>query len=112
MMNRVQQGRGGEMVKDIQLIVADALSEGAVKRWRFRGQSVPLAAEGVVRRDAAILSGTPAGVVFRSPGWTDIACRAIYSTVFGRTATSAIGSSSASSTGSGGPVSIFNRATS
>ena len=35
--------------------------------------TVPLAAGGIVRRDAAILSGTPAGVVFRSPGWTDIA---------------------------------------
>lgn len=66
-----QDGTGAGMIVDLRGLVAMALDEGSAQRWLFDGQPVPLLADGAIPKGAAILTGTPEGVIFRPPGFRD-----------------------------------------
>jgi 2-keto-4-pentenoate hydratase/2-oxohepta-3-ene-1,7-dioic acid hydratase in catechol pathway len=74
---RRQDAHGRDMVLDFRALVERALATGAAENWRYRGQPVPLIADGILPAGAALMSGTPAGVVFRPPDTREIACGAI-----------------------------------
>jgi 2-keto-4-pentenoate hydratase/2-oxohepta-3-ene-1,7-dioic acid hydratase in catechol pathway len=66
-----QDGEGADMIADLRELVAMALAEGTADRWAYGGRAVPLLADGTIPKGAAILTGTPDGVIFRPPGFND-----------------------------------------
>ncbi|NIA71756.1 2-keto-4-pentenoate hydratase [Pelagibius litoralis] len=73
----MQYAAGKEMILDFRQMAAFVVEAGGDERWRFEGQAVPLTVDGIIRKGAVLLSGTPAGVLFRPPETREIACGAI-----------------------------------
>jgi 2-keto-4-pentenoate hydratase/2-oxohepta-3-ene-1,7-dioic acid hydratase in catechol pathway len=68
-----QDGTGAGMILGFRALAGAALAEGAAPRWSYRGQPVALLPGGTWPRGAALMSGTPDGVIFRPPGRWQIA---------------------------------------
>jgi 2-keto-4-pentenoate hydratase/2-oxohepta-3-ene-1,7-dioic acid hydratase in catechol pathway len=69
-----QDARGAAMTLDFAGIATRVTEIGAVARWTHRGAPVPLVPDGVHPVGAALMSGTPAGVIYRAPDTREIAC--------------------------------------
>lgn len=70
----MQHGSGAEMIMDFREMTGFVLNNGAQQRWRYEGRPEPLTPGGVIRKGTILLSGTPAGILFRPPTTMDIAC--------------------------------------
>jgi 2-keto-4-pentenoate hydratase/2-oxohepta-3-ene-1,7-dioic acid hydratase in catechol pathway len=74
-----QDARGREMTLDFRGIVEKALTNGGGGKYTYKGSSIPLLAGGVIKRGAAVMSGTSEGVLFKPPrAWDYIAGGARY----------------------------------
>jgi 2-keto-4-pentenoate hydratase/2-oxohepta-3-ene-1,7-dioic acid hydratase in catechol pathway len=62
-----QRARGGQMVWDVDELVRRTLALGATQRFRYAGEPIALT-PGRIPRGTGLLTGTPAGVAFRTPG--------------------------------------------
>lgn len=69
---RRQDARGSEMVMDFRALVAKALGDMQRPRFLYRGGFYPLAPQGRITRDMALMSGTSEGVIFTSPTRADM----------------------------------------
>ena len=73
----MQSGSGAEMILDFRQMAGFVLEAGNAARWMFEGRPVPLTPEGVIRQGTVLLSGTPAGILFRPPTEREIGCGAV-----------------------------------
>lgn len=63
-----QNARAVDMIMPLDEIVATALNIGHEKKWRYAKKSLSLLPQGGLQKGAVVLTGTPAGVIFRPPG--------------------------------------------
>jgi 2-keto-4-pentenoate hydratase/2-oxohepta-3-ene-1,7-dioic acid hydratase in catechol pathway len=70
---RLQSATGAEMVEDFRALAARMLAAGPEPRFRHAGQPVALLETGALPRGAALMSGTPEGIIFRPPGTGELA---------------------------------------
>jgi 2-keto-4-pentenoate hydratase/2-oxohepta-3-ene-1,7-dioic acid hydratase in catechol pathway len=69
-----QDARGRQMSLAFDALAARAVTDGDAPRWLHRGAPAQLAPGGVIAEGAALMSGTPAGVIYRPPDALEIAC--------------------------------------
>jgi 2-keto-4-pentenoate hydratase/2-oxohepta-3-ene-1,7-dioic acid hydratase in catechol pathway len=72
-----QHARGGELIWDVEELVRRTLALGAKRRFVHEGQSVALTT-GRIPRGMGIVTGTPGGVVYRTPGLGFMAAQAAW----------------------------------
>jgi 2-keto-4-pentenoate hydratase/2-oxohepta-3-ene-1,7-dioic acid hydratase in catechol pathway len=68
-----QDARGREMILDFERLVQRTLSQRGELRYEYQGQAVTLVDGQAIGRGVVLMSGTPEGVLFRSPSSTEIA---------------------------------------
>jgi len=73
-----QDARGAGMTLDFAALAEVMLKTGASPDWQYQGQQVPLIAAGVLPQGAALMSGTPAGVIYRPPDTREIVCGSVW----------------------------------
>jgi 2-keto-4-pentenoate hydratase/2-oxohepta-3-ene-1,7-dioic acid hydratase in catechol pathway len=72
-----QRARGADMIWSVDELAKRALALGSEPRFRHAGRPLALAPQGIAR-GTAILTGTPGGVAFRTPGTGFIATNAAW----------------------------------
>jgi 2-keto-4-pentenoate hydratase/2-oxohepta-3-ene-1,7-dioic acid hydratase in catechol pathway len=72
-----QRARGGELIWDVEELVRRALALGPEPRFVHEGRQVALT-PGHIPRGMAIVTGTPGGVVYRTPGFGFMAAQAAW----------------------------------
>ena len=63
-----QQGQASEMIKSPQQLVNWILQEGEKPKWKYNEQAVPLIHDSVIRKGQNLVTGTPEGVIYNTPG--------------------------------------------
>lgn len=64
-----QQTSAAEMIREPNSLIEMILDKGDQSIWRYQGQDVPLFDEQGIKPQQNIVTGTPAGVVYNTPGW-------------------------------------------
>lgn len=64
-----QQTSASEMIREPNSLIEMILDKGDQSIWRYQGQDVPLFDEQGIKPQQNIVTGTPAGVVYNTPGW-------------------------------------------
>lgn len=63
-----QNSRADKMIKDLDTLVTDILEKGQEKDWRYQNQPVALMTGASIPQGQSLLTGTPEGVIFNTPG--------------------------------------------
>jgi len=62
-----QNSYASEMILSVNELIVKALETGAESKWLHQDNKVPILPSKFIRKGAAILTGTPEGVIFRPP---------------------------------------------
>lgn len=63
-----QDAVAAAMLKGPQALIEQALAQAESRQWRYQGRPVPLLDGGVLAQGQVLLTGTPEGVIYRTPG--------------------------------------------
>ncbi|NVD08758.1 fumarylacetoacetate hydrolase [Vibrio sp. JPW-9-11-11] len=64
-----QQAAASDMIRDPNSLIEMILEKGAQPIWRYQGQDVTLTGQKGINPNQNLVTGTPAGVVYNTPGW-------------------------------------------
>lgn len=65
-----QQAAASEMIREPNSLIEMILEKGEQPIWRYQDQNVPLFNQQGINPHQNIVTGTPAGVVYNTPGWS------------------------------------------
>ncbi|MEZ9544766.1 MULTISPECIES: fumarylacetoacetate hydrolase family protein [Vibrio] len=64
-----QQTAASEMIREPKSLIEMILEKGEQPIWRYQGQDVTLFGQQGINPNQNLVTGTPAGVVYNTPGW-------------------------------------------